>query len=266
MDADQPFRFLILKELWEYKELIFMLAYRDYRAKYAQTLLGYAWALLNPLANLLLLTFIFGEIANVDTGSTPFILFTVIGLVGWSYCAEVIAGGGDALIHAQQMIKKVYFPRLVIVISKALLSLIDLAVVLLLFTGLMAYYGIRPGLQVIWLPFLLILTMVTGVTGGIWVSALTIRFRDFRYVVPFLLRVGYFVTPIAYPLSAVPERFQFWYGLNPLVGLIEGLRWSILGGAFPSGLLLYTVLTVVVLFLAGLLFFRRMEAEIADII
>lgn len=265
----EPRRFPLkykLRELWQYRELLWMLAYRDFRVKYAQAFLGAAWALFNPVVNLVLLSFVFHRVAQVSTGGVPPLLFTLVGLAGWTYFAEVFSNAGDSIIGAQQMVKKIYFPRLIIPLSKAITALIDLAVVLLLLLLLLGYYGISPGVNFLFFPVFLFLAMLAGLTGGIWLSALTIRFRDFKYISPVFLRIGIFVTPIAYPASAVPETYRFWYFLNPLAGIIEGFRWSLTSGPpLPPATFIGFAL-LIVLFLASLLYFSRAEEVIADVL
>ncbi|HHH49800.1 MAG TPA: ABC transporter permease, partial [Saprospiraceae bacterium] len=219
-----------VRELYEYRELISVLALRDFRIKYAQTFIGFLWAFINPLFTLLILHFVFGMVVQVETGETPHVIFTLAGLIGWNYFATLVSEAGHSIISAQDMIKKIYFPRLVIPISKALTGLIDFGAVLICFFLLLFYYQYMPSKNIIFLPFFLVMVIITGLAGGVWISALTTRFRDFQHIVPFLLRLGMFATPIAYSAESVPEKYQFIFQLNPLVGLIEGLRWCIIGG------------------------------------
>lgn len=253
-------------ELWQYRELLWMLAYRDFRVKYAQAFLGFSWALINPIINLALLSFVFHRVAQVETGEMPPLLFTLLGLAGWSYFAEVFSTAGDSIIGAQQMVKKIYFPRLIIPLSKAITALIDLGIVLLLLLLLLLYYGIAPSVNLLFFPLFLLLAMMAGLTGGLWLSALTIRFRDFKYISPLFLRIGIFITPIAYPASAVPEAYRFWYFLNPLAGITEGFRWSLAGGAPLPVPAFIGFVGMGVLFLGGLLYFSRVEEVIADVL
>ncbi|MCB9352630.1 MAG: ABC transporter permease [Lewinellaceae bacterium] len=255
-----------LRELWQYRELLLMLAYRDFRVKYAQAFLGFAWALINPLINLVSLSFVFHRVANISTGDTPPILFTLIGLAGWTYFSEVFSTAGDSIIGAQQMVKKIYFPRLIIPLSKAITALIDLGIVLALLLLLLIYYRVSPGSNLLFFPLFLILAIMAGLTGGLWLSALTIRFRDFKYISPLFLRIGIFITPIAYPASAVPEAYLFWYFLNPLAGIIEGFRWS-LTGTVPLPVYAFVGFALlIILFVGSLLYFSKVEEVIADVL
>lgn len=255
-----------LRELWEYRELLWMLAYRDFRIKYAQAFLGAAWTLINPIINLALLSFVFHRVAHVSTADTPPLLFTLIGLAGWAYFAEVFGAAGDSIIGAQEMVKKIYFPRLIIPLSKAVTALIDLGVVLLLLLLLLAYYGLWPRWNALYFPLFLLLAMAAGLAGGIWLSALTVRFRDFKYISPIFLRIGIFISPIAYPASAVPEAYRCWYFLNPLAGVIEGFRWSLAGGPPLPGCAYLGFGLLALLFLSSLLYFSKVEEIIADVI
>lgn len=255
-----------LKELYRYRELLWILTWRDLKVRYAQTIVGVLWAIINPLFTLLVLTFVFKTVANVDTGGYPHLLFTLSGMAGWTYFSSVVAGAGGSIISAQQMVSKVYFPRLLLPLSKAVGSLVDLAVVLVILTLMLFWYGHVPSTTIIWLPLFIALAILAGVGIGLWISAMSIRFRDFMYVTPLLLRLGMFVTPIAYPVSSVGEKWEQWMYLNPMTGIIEGMRWSILGIHPPGKELWITVSVVLFVFMTGLLVFNRIERKIADII
>ena len=255
-----------LREVWRYRELLAMLAYRDFKVKYAQALLGLSWSLLNPLINLVLLSFVFHKIADMQTAGIPPLLYTVVGLSVWTYCAEVFSTAGDSILGAQQMVKKIYFPRLVLPLSKALTALIDLGIVLLLTFLLLVYHGLPLRPQMLFFPLFVFGGMVTGLAGGTLISALTIRFRDFKYISPVIVRIGMFVTPIAYAANSVPSKLLPLYYLNPLAGIIEGFRWSILGTPFPPIQALGGLLLLVVIFGSSIFYFNRVESSIADII
>jgi len=253
-------------EIWEYRELLLMLAWRDFRVKYAQSFLGFIWALINPIITLVVLSFIFGTVAKVDTMGIPHSLYTLAGLCGWTFFASLAADSGRSVLNAQEMIKKIYFPRLVLPLSKTFTSLIDFGIVLLCLAVLMVIYQYPPTIQLIWLPFFVFLAILAGIASGIWVSALTIRFRDFQHVMPLVLRIGMYATPVAFPASAVPEKYQFLFFLNPLAGVVEGMRWSLLGTSeFPPYIWL-SLGILLLLFISGWIYFSRMERVIADII
>jgi len=264
--AKQPSFYSKITEIWEYRELLWMLAWRDFRVKYAQSFLGFAWAFINPIVTLVVLSFIFGTVAKVDTAGIPHVLYTLAGLCGWTFFASLAADSGRSVLTAQGMVKKIYFPRLILPLSKTFTSLIDFGIVMLCLAILMMIYQYPPTIKLLWLPFFIFLAILAGIATGIWVSALTIRFRDFQHVMPLVLRVGMYATPVAFPASAVPEKYQLLFFFNPLAGVVEGMRWSLLGtNDFPPyiwlslGILLF-------LFVSGWIYFSRMEQVIADII
>lgn len=266
IEKSPSWRWVNISELWEYRELLGVLTMRDIRIKYAQTGVGIAWALINPIVSLLILSFVFGVVAKVQVPGVPHAIFTIAGLAGWNYFGNVMQEGGTSIITAQNMVSKIYFPRLIIPLTKVLSSLIDLIVTLICLFVLMLYYQFMPSTNVIYLPIFLLMVILAGATGAIWMSALTIRFRDFQYVTPFIVRIGMYITPIAYPLSMVPERFQSIYSLNPMVGVIEGLRWSLIGGELQVDKVLISLVSIVFFLVTGLLLFRNVERVIADIV
>lgn len=243
-----------------------MLAYRDLRVKYAQTLLGLLWAVLNPLVNLALLSFVFHRLADVDTAGRPAWLYTIAGLSAWTYFAEVFSQAGDAFLANQAMVKKIYFPRLALPLSKALAALPDLLIVLVLTALLMVYYRFSPMGSLLYFPLFLLLAILAGLSAGVVLSALTIRFRDFRFVAPVLLRVGMFITPIAYPAALVPEHYRWLYFLNPLAGIVEGFKWTLVAGPPPPPEAWYGFGVLLVTFVGGIYYFSRVEARMADIL
>lgn len=254
------------KEINSYRELMWTLTYRDFRVKYAQTALGFLWAILNPLFTLVILSFIFGTVAKVDTGDVPHIIYTIAGLCGWTYFASVLSTAGQSLISSQNMIKKIYFPRLVIPFSKAITGLIDLAIVFLIMAILMLIYKFKPSANLIYLPIFVIMALLAGLAAGIWASALTIRYRDFKQIIPVTLRLGMYITPIAFPASAVPEKFKILFFLNPMAGVVEGMRWSLIGGPLPQLELYISFSIVIILFFTGLIYFTKIEKVMVDII
>ena len=260
-----------LKEIWKYRELLWTLTYRDIRVKYAQTAIGFTWAIVNPLFTLLILSFVFGTVANVKVEGTdgvlvPHIIYTITGLCGWQYFSEVLAQAGASIIGAQNMVKKIYFPRLIIPMSKAITAFIDFGVVIVIMIICMVIYQFPPSDNIIYFPFFFFIAVISGLSAGIWMSALTIRFRDFQHITPMLLRVGMYATPIAYPASAVPEKYQLLFYMNPMAGVVEGMRWCIIGGN-PINHYAYVSFIVIFLLLAlGLIYFKRVERVMADIL
>ncbi|MDH5604438.1 MAG: ABC transporter permease [Cyclobacteriaceae bacterium] len=250
----------------DYRDLFYTLAWRDLRVRYAQTALGLLWAVIQPMATLLIFTLIFGRAIKVDTGNTPYPVFAMSGMLAWSYFSYVLSQSGQSVIGAQEMVKKVYFPRLVIPLSKAVTGFVDFLVALVFLVVLMLYYKVVPSSGVIYLPLFFFMNVLAALGVGIWLSALTVRYRDFQHVVPFLVQVGLYATPIAYPVSMIPANYQWLYHLNPMAGVVEAYRWSILGG---EGLSVYTWLSmgvIGVLFITGLLYFKSVEKIMADVV
>jgi lipopolysaccharide transport system permease protein len=257
---------LNLKELVAYKDLFFVLAMRDLKVRYAQTFLGLFWALLQPLFTLLIFTLIFGKAIKVDTGDIPYAVFALCGMSAWSYFAFVMNQSGTSIVGAQEMIKKIYFPRLIIPLSKALVAFVDFGVTLTLLLGLIIYHGLPLHFEIIWLPVFILLNIIAALGMGIWLSSLTIRYRDFQHVIPFMVQFGLYATPIAYPASLIPEKYQFLFHLNPMAGIVEGFRWSILGAAPPALTSLISFGVVLIIFVSGLFYFKRIERVMADIV
>ncbi|WMN12193.1 ABC transporter permease [Marivirga salinae] len=270
VDASKPKWHINLKELWAYRDLFYILAYRDLRVRYAQTFLGLLWAFIQPLATLTIFTVVFGKVAQVETSGVPYPLFAVCGMASWSYFSFVLNQSGNSIIGAQEMVKKIYFPRLVIPLSKALVGFVDFAIALLFVVILMIYYGFIPPANIIYLPIFIVLTIVSALAVGIWLSALTIRYRDFQHVVPFLVQFGLYATPVGYQAKDVIKRLPDWgsfiYYANPMAGIVEGFRWSLLGGDPPSIFAYFSFSIVILLFITGLLYFKRVEKVMADIV
>lgn len=261
---------LNIKELFRYKDLFFVLAYKDLRVRYAQTILGLLWAIIQPLTTLVIMSVVFGRFVKVDTGGVPYPVFAVIGVSLWTYFSFVLSQSGNSIIGAQEMVKKIYFPRLIIPLSKAVVGLVDFFVAILLLIILFIYYGITPSSNIVFLPAFLILTIISSLAVGIWLSALTIRFRDFQYVVPFLVQFGLYITPIAYPTEIVVNNLPSWatiiFYLNPMTGIVEGYRWCLIGGAEPTGYFWLSISFVMILFVSGIYYFKKIEKTMADII
>lgn len=266
VDANHGSFRLNWRELSAYRDLFVVLAFRDLRIRYAQTLLGFTWALLQPLATLLVFVLVFGMAVKVDTGCIPYPLFAISGIAMWTYFGYVLNQSGTSIVGAQEMIKKIYFPRLVIPLSKAMAGFVDFAVALVFLLILMIYYRYMPPVQIIFAPLFIILNIIAALAVGIWLSALTIRYRDFQHVVPFIVQFGLYATPVAYPARIVPEKFQLIYNLNPMAGVIQGFRWSLFGGEVPNGYFYISMTVIVVLFVTGLYYFRRVEKIMADIV
>ena len=259
-----------IRELIQFKDLFLVLAYKDYRVRYAQTFLGFLWAFIQPLATLLIFTLVFGRAVNVDTGEVPYPLFAICGMSAWTYFAFVLNQSGNSIISAQNMIKKIYFPRLIIPLSKSVVGFVDFFITLAIILVLMVFYEILPSTNIIYLPIFIIITIISALGAGIWLSALTIRFRDFQHIVPFIVQIGLYATPIAYPAELITKSLPKWvvisYYLNPMAGVVEGFRWSILGNTSPSPYAYISLIVVLVLFVSSLFYFRKMERVMADLV
>ena len=257
---------LDIKELYEYRDLFIILAYRDLRVRYAQTFLGLFWALLQPAATLLIFVLIFGKAVKVDTGDIPYPLFALTGMAAWAYFSFVFSQSGQSIIGAQEMVKKIYFPRLVIPLSKSLVAFIDFIITMVFVIVLMIIYQFPITANFVWFPVFFILNVTAALAIGIWLSALTIRYRDFIHVIPFLVQFGLYATPVGYPASLIPEKYQLIYHLNPMAGVVEGFRYSILGGEEISQFSWLSYIIILLLFISGIIYFKKVEKVMADIV
>jgi len=257
---------LRLGELWEYRELLYFLVWRDIKVRYKQTALGAAWAILQPVLTMVVFSVFFGRLAKVPSDGIPYPVFALAALVPWQLFAYAVSESTNSLVVSQNLIKKVYFPRLVIPVASVLAGLVDFAISFVALIGLMAYYGIRPTPAIAILPLFILLAVASALCVGLWLSALNVEFRDVRYTIPFLTQFWMFLTPVAYPSSLIPEKWRAVFGLNPMAGVVEGFRWALLGKATSLGsLLAVSVAVVVVLLFGGLVYFRRMESTFADV-
>ena len=257
---------LNLKELLQYKDLLYTLALRDFKVRYAQAFLGIIWAVLQPLITLTIFILVFGKTIKVDTGNIPYPLFALAGMCSWTYFANVMTGAGNSVLSAQGMIQKIYFPRLIIPLSKAIVGLMDLAIVLIIFFILMLFYRYPLSANIIFFPLFLLVSIMCSLAVGIWLSALTIRYRDFQFIVPFMVQFGMYATPIAYPVSMIPAKYEFIFYLNPMTGVVQGFRWSLLGTEAPGYLSYISFIFIFVLFVSSLFYFKKTERIMADIV
>lgn len=259
---------LRLRELWEYRELLYFLAWRDIKIRYKQTALGLAWAILQPFLTMLIFAVFFGKLARMPSDNVPYPLFAFAALVPWTFFANGLTQSSNSLVGSANLIKKVYFPRLVVPISVVLGGLPDFALSFLVLLGMMAYYGVAPQLAIVlWLPLLLLLALVTALGTGLWLSALNVKYRDVRYIVGFLTQIWMFATPVVYPASLLSGRWRLVYSLNPMVGVVEGFRWALLRTETAPGMAIVISATMSLLILVtGTFYFRRMEKTFADIV
>ena len=258
---------LQLPELWEYRELLYFLVWRDIKVRYKQTALGAAWAVIQPLFMMLVFSLFFGRLAKVPSDGIPYPVFAFCALIPWQLFANALTESSNSLVGNQNLITKVYFPRLVIPIAAVLSGLVDFLIALGILILMMLYYGIVPGWSILVLPGFILLAVVTALAVGLWLSALNVQYRDVRYTMSFLIQFWLFATPVAYPSSLIPENWRAFYGINPMAGVVEGFRWALLGKTQPPGAMLWvSVLVVTILLLGGLYYFRRMEQQFADIV
>ncbi|HUK81177.1 MAG TPA: ABC transporter permease [Verrucomicrobiae bacterium] len=259
---------LNLRELWEYRELLYILMWRDIKVRYKQTALGVAWTVLQPFVAMVVFTIFLGKLAKVPSDGIPYPVFAYTGLVLWQFFAKALTEASTSLVVNERVITKVYFPRLLVPSGVVLAGLLDFAIAFLLLAGLMAVYGISVSPKILLAPCFLLLTLVASLGVSFWLSALDVKFRDVRYTLAFLTQIWLFATPVVYPGSLVPEQFRVWYGLNPMVGVIEGFRWSLLGKspAPDAGMLASSIVVIALIFLGGLTYFRSMERTLADVI
>lgn len=258
---------LKLHDLWEYHELLFFLTWRDIKVRYKQTILGVAWAILQPLFAMVIFSIVFGRLAQMPSDGVPYPLFAYAALVPWTFFANGLSQCSESLVLSSNMIKKVYFPRIILPISAVLTGLVDFVLAFMLLLGLLLFYGRMPTLNVLWLPLLLLPGLATSLGAGIWLTALNVQYRDIRYVIPFLVQAWMFASPIVYPGSLLSEPWRTLYGINPMVGVIEGFRWALLGtDTRPGAMIVVSSLVAVVVLVSGAFYFRRMERTFADVV
>lgn len=255
-----------LGELWAFRELLFFFVWRDIKVRYKQTALGASWAIIQPLFTMVVFSLFFGRLAKIPSDGVPYPIFSYTALVPWTFFAAGLTQSAGSLVGNAHLIKKVYFPRLAVPVAAVLSELLDFALAFVVLIGMMAYYGIVPTVHAAWLPLFVLLALVSALGVGLWLSALNVRYRDVRYVVPFIIQVWMFATPIAYPSSLLPDGWRLVYGLNPMVGVIEGFRWALLGTAQrPGPMVAVSVCVALMLLVTGAFQFRRMERDFADV-
>ena len=258
---------LRLPALWRARELLFFLIWRDVKVRYKQTLLGATWAILQPLLTMVVFSIFFGKLARMPSDGVPYPLFAYVALVPWTFFANGLTLSSNSLVANQTLLRKVYFPRLVIPVSAVAAGLIDFGIAFVVLLGLATRYGVPPTANLIWLPALVLLALVTALGVGLWFAALNVLYRDIQYIVPFLVQVWLYATPIVYPTSLVPERWRTLYAINPMVGVVEGFRWALLGtSTAPGPMILVSAMAALATLLGGLFFFRRMEKSFSDVV
>jgi homopolymeric O-antigen transport system permease protein len=265
--ATKGWALLDLRELWGYRELLYFLMVRDIKVRYNQTVIGVVWAVLQPLAMMATFTLLFGRLAKIPSDGLPYPLFAYAGLLAWQLFSRTLSESTNSLLVNQRLITRVYFPRIIVPISTTLAALVDFGISLVLFFALMLIYGVTPGWTVLWIPVFLALLLMTSLGVGFWLSSLSVEFRDVAHIMPFISQLWLFLTPVVYPSSLVPPAWRALYGLNPMAGVVEGFRWSLLGGGVgPSLLLGVSSLVAAALFISGIAWFRRRERSFVDAI
>jgi lipopolysaccharide transport system permease protein len=255
------------RDLWRYRELFYFLAWRDILVRYKQTVIGVAWAVIRPVLTMLVLTFVFNKLAGMESAEVPYPLLVFCGMLPWHFFATAFSESGNSLVSNSGMISKVYFPRLVIPASSVITSFVDFLISAVLMGLMMVYYGFAPKLTILLLPLFVLAAIATAFGAGLWISALMVRYRDFRFIVPFIIQFGLYLSPVGFSSSVVPEQWRILYSLNPMVGVINGFRWSILGSSsiyWPGFCVSMTGVTLLII--TGLWYFRRTERTFADVI
>ncbi len=257
---------LKLAELWQYRELFYFLAWRDIKVRYKQTVLGIAWAVINPLMQMLVWAFLFGKIAKMPSQGIPYALITLTGTLVWNYFSEVVNGSGNSMITNTNLITKIYFPRLIIPFSIALRALLDLAIAFIVFIFFMFFFKVNPGLRILSLPFFILLITITAVGIGVWVATMSVKYRDVIKLLPYFIQIGFFLTPVAYLTDAIPYKYHWIYYFNPMAGAIEGFRWAVLGIPISLLQIINQTLLAIFILISGLFYFRHFEQTFADVI
>ena len=258
---------LKLKELIEYRDLLFFLAWRDVSVRYKQTVLGAAWAIIQPFFSMVVFSLFFGHLAKIPSEGLPYPIFSYAAMLPWQYFATATTNSSNSLVGSSSLLTKVYFPRLVIPLASVLPPVIDFAIAFVVLLGMMVYYGIAPTWNVLFLPLFLLLALVTALGVGLWLSAMNVQYRDIRYAVPFLVQFWMFASPVTYPSSLVPEQWRALDGINPMASVIEGFRWALLGTTSgPGPMTAVSAVAALFLLVSGAYYFRRMEKTFADVV
>lgn len=255
-------------DLWRYRELCFFLAWRDLLVRYKQTAIGLIWALLRPLLTMLVFTFVFSKLAKLPSDGVPYPILVFAALLPWQFFSNAFSEAGNSLISNSSMISKVYFPRLIIPVSTIMVSFVDFLISGLILVGVMIWYGFVPNWRILTLPIFIFIAIAAAMGAGLWIAALNVKYRDFRYIIPFIVQFGLYISPVGFSSNIVPEQWRILYSLNPMVGVIDGFRWAILGGNTPLYLpsVLLSLLLVLVMLVSGIIYFRKTEKTFADVI
>lgn len=266
LSAESGWKLFDFRELQRYRDLFYFLVWRDIKVLYAQTVMGFSWAILNPAVQILVFSVIFGKVANIQTDGIPYVLFSTVAIIPWTYMSDAMTAASQSLVQGKQILGKIYFPRVLFPLTPILAKMVDFSISLIILVPVMIYYQVYPTWNLLLLP-VLILTMMLVPTGiGMWLAALAIRYRDIKFAMTFVIKLLIYSAPILYTASAIPENIRFWYSLNPIVGVIEGFRSCLLGTPIPWEFIIPGLLTSVLVFVSGALYFRRMERVFVDVI
>ncbi len=258
---------LRLKELWQFRELLYFLVWRDIKVRYKQTLLGAAWVVIQPIVTMVIFSIVFGKLANLPSDGVPYPIFSYAALLPWQLFSRALSDASSSLVNNQQFVTKIYFPRLFLPAASILSGLVDFFIALIILFLLMWYYHIPLTIKVLVLPILILFTIFTSLTVALWLSSINVRYRDVKYTLPFIMQAWMYATPVAYSSSLIPEKFQLLYGLNPMAGVVDGFRWALLGKDMTlSPLIWISILVMIVLLISGLIYFQRMELTFSDVI
>jgi lipopolysaccharide transport system permease protein len=267
IEASRGWVSLKLQELWEYRELLYFFVWKDIKIRYKQTILGGAWAIIQPLFTMVVFSLFFGKLAKVPSDEIPYPIFCYAALVPWGFFANGLTQGANSLVGSANLITKVYFPRMAMPIASVLSGIVDFILAFIVLVGMIFYFGMVPTANVVWLPLFLVLSFITALGVSFWLSALYVQFHDVRHIVPFLTQIWLFVTPIAYPSSLLGEPWRTLYGINPMVGVVEGFRWALLGAkTAPAPIIIVSFFVAAGILLSGAFYFRRMEKTFADVV
>jgi len=253
-------------EILKYHNLLYNFITRDVKIRYKQTILGFLWAIIQPVCMMIIFSIVFGRLANIPSDNIPYPIFTFTALIPWALFSEGLSRSATGMVTNAGIITKVYFPRLIVPIAGVLSPLVDFSIAFIILLVMMTYYGFVPTLAIIFLPLFIILAIITALAIGLWVSSLNVKYRDFQYTLPFLLQLGLYASPIAYPISMIPEKYHLLYGLNPMVSVIEGFRWALLGTELPITETFMSVGVVIIILIGGLFYFKRTEQYFADVV
>ena len=268
IEPDEGWVALNLREVWEYRELLYFLVWRDVKVRYKQTVLGASWAIIQPFFTMVVFSLFFGRLAEMPSDGVPYPIFSYTALVPWAFFSRGLGGSASSLVGSASLLKKIYFPRLIIPITAVTSGIVDFILAFIVMLGMMLFFGIIPTVNILWLPLLLLLAFITALGVGLWLSAMNVQFRDVRYIIPFLIQIWMFATPVVYPSSLIKnDLLRTLYGLNPMTGVIEGFRWALLNtDTAPGPIVLVSALVALGLLVSGAFYFRRMERTFADVV